>query len=267
MSEEKTGLTIKTPPMHVQAGTHRVTAAFIQRFEGLINDLIAPIDHTMADTEIGTAYGITTLPHLRSLSIVGPHRVTGVSPTRSSRRRDLHVPADCTRPKRRPAPTSIVRRLATQAFRRPVSDKDFARLMTFYARGRKERELRVRHHQGARSDPRQPAVPVPRRGDAAARARRGDAGYRLGDYELASRLSFFLWGGGPDAELLKAAAQGRLRAAGRAGQAGEADAGRPARRRAVHALCVAVAAPAGSREGDSGSDPVSRTRIRRCRWR
>ena len=39
--------------MHVKAGTHRVSAAFIQRFEGLINDLIAPIDHTMADTEIG----------------------------------------------------------------------------------------------------------------------------------------------------------------------------------------------------------------------
>ena len=35
MSEEKTGLTIKTAPMHVKAGTHRVTAAFIQRFEGL----------------------------------------------------------------------------------------------------------------------------------------------------------------------------------------------------------------------------------------
>ena len=33
----------------------------------------------MADTEIGIAFGITTLPHLRSLSIVGPHRVTGVS--------------------------------------------------------------------------------------------------------------------------------------------------------------------------------------------
>ena len=86
MSEEKTGLTIKTPPLHVSAGTHRVTAAFIQRFEGLINDLIAPIDHTMADTEIGIAFGITTLPHLRSLSVVGPHRVTGVSDTPSRRR-------------------------------------------------------------------------------------------------------------------------------------------------------------------------------------
>ena len=50
MSEEKTGLTLKTEPARVTAGTHRVTAAFLQRFEGLVNDLIAPIDHTLADT-------------------------------------------------------------------------------------------------------------------------------------------------------------------------------------------------------------------------
>src|SRR5688500_5203190 len=136
LSEEKTGLTIKTAAIHVRAGTHRVTAAFIQRYEGLINDLIAPIDHTMADTEIGIAHGITTLPHLRSLSIVGPHRVTGVSETPSRRRvfscRPLSL-ADETS-----CAGDIVRRMATQAFRRPVNDKDHARLMTFYARGRKE---------------------------------------------------------------------------------------------------------------------------------
>ena len=34
--------------------------------------------------------------------------------------------------------------------------------------------------------------------------------YRLGEYELASRLSFFLWGTGPDAELLKVAGRGGL---------------------------------------------------------
>src|SRR5207302_6585379 len=37
------------------------------------------------------------------------------------------------------------------------------------------------------------------------------AGYRLGDLELASRLSFFLWKSVPDDELLSIAAQGRLR--------------------------------------------------------
>ena len=35
--------------------------------------------------------------------------------------------------------------------------------------------------------------------------------YRIGDQDLASRLSFFLWGSMPDAELLKTASQGTLR--------------------------------------------------------
>jgi Protein of unknown function (DUF1592)/Protein of unknown function (DUF1588)/Protein of unknown function (DUF1585)/Protein of unknown function (DUF1595)/Protein of unknown function (DUF1587) len=215
MSEEKTGLTIRTAPMHVKAGTHRVTAAFIQRFEGLINDLIAPIDHTMADTEIGTAPGITTLPHLRSLSIVGPHRVTGVSDT-PSRRRVFSCRA-VSQADETPCAADIVRRLATQAFRRPVSEKDHARLMTFYARGRREKNFEAgitKALEAILASPqflfRVEEAPRLRSASAGAAGSGGDAAHRLGDYELASRLSFFLWGRGPDAELLKAAAQGRL---------------------------------------------------------
>ena len=191
MSEEKTGLTVKTVPIHVRAGTHRVTAAFIQRFEGLINDLIAPIDHTMADTEIGTAYGITTLPHLRSLSIVGPHRVTGVSDTAS--RRMIFTCRPTAAAEEGPCASAIVRRLATLAFRRPVSERDFDRLMTFYARGRSERNFEygvTKALEAILASPqflfRVEETPVRLTGDT----------YRLGEYELASRLSFFLWGGG-----------------------------------------------------------------------
>ncbi|HUQ87424.1 MAG TPA: DUF1592 domain-containing protein [Vicinamibacterales bacterium] len=217
MSEEKTGLTIKTAPMHVQAGTHRVTAAFIQRFEGLINDLIAPIDHTMADTEIGTAPGITTLPHLRSLSIVGPHRVTGVSDT-PSRRRVFSCRA-LSQAEESSCASDIVRRLATQAFRRPVAEKDHARLMAFYARGRKEKNFEAgitKALEAILASPQflfrveESRLRSASFGEADARG----AAYRLGDYELASRLSFFLSGQGPDAELLKAAGQGRLAPAG-----------------------------------------------------
>ena len=70
-----------------------IAAAFIQRFEGPVNDLIAPIDHTLADTQIGVAYGITTLPHLKDLAIVGPQRVTGVS-VDAEPRTHLHLPSD-----------------------------------------------------------------------------------------------------------------------------------------------------------------------------
>ncbi len=209
MSEEKTGLTVKTPAIHVRAGSHRVTAAFMQKFEGLINDLIAPIDHTMADTEIGTAYGITTLPHLRSLSIVGPHRVTGVSDTVS--RRMIFTCRPTAPGEEQPCASAIVRRLATLAFRRPVSDKDFDRLMTFYARGRSERNFEYGVNKALEAILASPQF-LFRVEEAPARV--AGSTYRLGDYELASRLSFFLWGGGPDQELLKAAGQGRLAAPG-----------------------------------------------------
>ena len=205
MSEEKSGLTLKTAPLHVRAGTHRVSAAFIQRFEGLINDLIAPIDHTMADTEIGIAPGITTLPHLRSLSVIGPHQVTGVSETPSRRR--IFACRPMSQADETTCAADIVRRLATQAFRRPVAEKDHARLMTFYARGRKDKNFEAGITKALEAILASPQFlfrveETPSRLTA--------AGYRLSDYELASRLSFFLWGRGPDAELLKAAGQGRL---------------------------------------------------------
>jgi hypothetical protein len=209
LSEEKTGLTIKTPAVHVKAGAHRVTAAFIQRHDGLVNDLMAPIDHTMADTEIGIAFGITTLPHLRSLSIVGPHRVTGVSDTVSRRQvftcRPLAADVEDT------CAASIVRRLSTQAFRRPVSEKDLARLMTFYARGREEKSFEYGITKALEAILASPQFLFRVEEMPAGRAA---AAYRVSDFELASRLSFFLWGTGPDDALRNAAGAGRLRLTG-----------------------------------------------------
>src|SRR5262245_26329625 len=139
LADQTTGLALKTPNVHVSAGTHRVTAAFIQRFEGPINDLIAPIDHTLADTQIGVAYGITTLPHLKDLSIVGPTTVSGVSDTVS--RRKIFTCRPTTAAEETPCASEIVKHLAAQAFRRPVSDHDCSRLMEFYTQGRRERDF------------------------------------------------------------------------------------------------------------------------------
>jgi hypothetical protein len=82
----KNGLNLTTPRIHVKAGPQQLTAAFIQRFDGPVDDLVAPIDYTLADTEAGRAYGLTTLPHLRDFSVTGPFKVTGVSDTPSRRR-------------------------------------------------------------------------------------------------------------------------------------------------------------------------------------
>ena len=255
MSEQKTGLSLKTPPIYVQAGPRRVTAAFIQRFEGPNNDLIAPIDHTMADTEIGTAYGITTLPHLRSLNIVGPMRVTGVSDTPEPPPRSS--PAARRRPttKRRARGRScgaLATRGVPRTRRRPA-----VRAADALLRGRPQgAQFRVGRRARARGDPGEPAVPVPARAAAGDGARRGS---RTGstDLELASRLSFFLWDAAPDAELARArrgaAARSSDEALARQVKRMLAD---PRAEALVDAVRRAVAPAAGPRQGHAGSDPV-----------
>ena len=164
MYEGTTSLNIKSPPIHVPAGAHRVTAAFLQKFEGPVNDLIAPIDHTLADTQIGVAYGITTMPHLKDLAIAGPTRVTGISDTES--RRAVFTCRPTSTRNEQDCATEIVRRVATKAFRRPPSRCRLRRPDGLLPERPRRARLRGRHRRGARSDPGQPAVPVPTRGHA-----------------------------------------------------------------------------------------------------
>jgi cytochrome c551/c552 len=210
MIEATTGVTLKTPTIHVKAGPQRVTIAFINRFEGPVTDLLAPIDHTLADTQIGVAFGITTLPHLKDFSIVGPHRVTGVSDTPS--RRTIFTCRPTTRAEEAPCAAEIVKRLATQAFRRPLSERDFAGLMRFYEEGRAERDFESGIASALEAILASPQFLF--RVETTPATLKAGQTYRLGDMELASRLSFFLWGTGPDAELLDVARQGRLTAPG-----------------------------------------------------
>jgi cytochrome c553 len=239
MAEVTTSLFLKTPPIHVSAGPQRLVAAFIQRFEGPVNDLIAPIDHTLADTQIGVAYGITTLPHLKDLTIVGPQRVTGVSSTPSRDR--IFTCRPTTAADESACASAIVTRLASQAFRHPASRRDIDALMRFYADGRKERDFesgiasaleailaspqfvfRVEPAFARVEDTRASARQGPVGRTSATRARAGQTPAaataatteRVSDVALASRLSFFLWATGPDVELTRIAEQGRLTAPG-----------------------------------------------------
>jgi mono/diheme cytochrome c family protein len=210
MAETTTGLSLRTPQIHATAGEHRITAAFIQRFEGPVNDLIAPIDHTLADTQIGVALGITTLPHVKDFSIVGPYNVTGISDTAS--RRKIFMCRPTSQADEPACAGKIVRTLAAQAFRGPVSDRDFNALMKFFTDGRKEGDFEY-----AISATIEAILASPQflfRLEGTPTTIRAGQSYRLSDPELASRLSYFIWGSAPDAELTKIAASGRLSAPG-----------------------------------------------------
>ena len=118
------GLMVSTPPIAVKAGARKVAATFIHEFEGVEDDLIKPIDHTLADTQIGVGYGVTTLPHLRSVAIVGPYDVTGVSDNATRAKIFACKPA---RPAdQAPCAERILTRLASEAYRRPATEAEDA---------------------------------------------------------------------------------------------------------------------------------------------
>jgi hypothetical protein len=107
-----------------------------------------------------------------------------------------------------PCATNILSTLARRAYRRTVTDADLKPLLAFYQEGRKtgnfddgiERALRL-----ILSNPRFLFRFEPEPANVAA-----GSVYRISDVELASRLSFFLWSGIPDDQLLSAATEGRL---------------------------------------------------------
>jgi hypothetical protein len=211
MSEaDPKGINVETGPIFVKAGPQRVSAAFIQRSMSPVDDLMAPVDYTLADTQIGSALGITTLPHLRELAITGPHTITGVSDTVSRRRVFLCRPT--TPAEEAPCAERIVRQLASQAFRRPVSGDEVRGLLDFYQTGRMEKDFETGVRTALQAILASPQF-IFRLERAPAGVRPGQ-NYRITDIDLASRLSYFLWGTVPDRELVAVAMKNQLRAPG-----------------------------------------------------
>ena len=203
--ESDKGMTLETPPVHIKAGPQRIAAAFLPLSVGPVDDLLAPIDQSLIDTRIGTSFGVTTFPHLQDMTISGPMQVTGVSATPSRQRiftcRPLTAEARCA--------TEILQRIATQAYRGPVTGADFDEVMKFYEQGRKNGDFESGVQLAVQSILANPRFLF--RVEQAPATAGAVAPYRLGDTELASRMSFFLWGTVPDAELLRVAAAGGLK--------------------------------------------------------
>jgi len=227
------GRSIRTEPVLVRAGQQRVAAAFVRKVDGPYEDLIRPHDWSFAGGGSGGP-GITTLPHVRDLTIKGPSRITGLSETASRQRIFTCRP---TRPaEEQPCARQIVTRLAAEAYRRPLTAAEVDRLMPFFEKGAGRPVAGSGGSSGS-------GLPAEAQG-----AKAGGEGfeggirtaleailasphfifrlekeppaaapgstYRVADVDLASRLSFFLWGTLPDPELLTLAEQNKLSAPG-----------------------------------------------------
>jgi mono/diheme cytochrome c family protein len=182
--------------LHVKAGERLVGVTFIEHNQARDEETLRPRMRSRG-----------TQPALASVTISGPYDVKGPGDTPSRRR--VFVCSPSSAPEETSCARTILSTLARRAYRRPPTDADIERLLPFYNAGRSEggfdrgiqkaleRVLvspqflfRIEHDPGNLA----PGTP-----------------YRIGDLELASRLSFFLWSSIPDDELLDAAIAGTLK--------------------------------------------------------
>ena len=201
---------LRTEPIPVKAGQQRVSVAFVRRNEGPYEDLIRPHDWSLAASGSNSA-GTTAPPHIMELTVVGPLKATGVSESPS--RRIVFSCRPTTPAQAEPCADQIITRLGTRAYRRPLTQRDRDGLMAFYRKGAAAAGGGAgAFEQGIRSAL-QVILASPHFVFRFERVPPNVApgnDYNISDVELASRLSFFLWGTIPDEQLLATATAKKL---------------------------------------------------------
>jgi hypothetical protein len=144
---------------------------------------------------------------LDKVTIAGPYNVTGRGETPSRDR--IFVCRPSTVADEGPCAHIILSTLARRAFRRPITDADVKPLMAFYQSGLSEGDFDHGIEKALRALLVSPdfLFRIERTPPGAASA----SVVRISDFELASRLSFFLWSSIPDGQLLDLAEKGKLK--------------------------------------------------------
>jgi hypothetical protein len=193
---------LTSPPIAISAGPHEVVFTWKER-PAASQDVWEP--SLRASLE---AHNPAGMPRLETGIIEGPYNITGISDTPS--RSKLFTCRPATEAEASACAEEILTTVARQAFRRPVDRDDMVDAIEFYdyersAGGDFESGIRVALSRILvspqflfRVEAESPDVPA-------------GSTHPVSDYELASRLSFFLWSSIPDDELLALAEAGTLR--------------------------------------------------------
>jgi hypothetical protein len=180
----------------IAAGPHSVGVTFLERSEALPEGPLRP-----------PARSRGLLPNLVGVTLSGPFNPTGPGDTPTRRRIFVCQPDSVT------AESACANRILTtmvrRAYRRNVTETDLAPVRRFYEAGRAERDFQLGIQRALERILVSPHF-LFRIEEQPANASAGTV-YPINDFELASRLSFFLWSSIPDDALLDAAANGSLR--------------------------------------------------------
>jgi len=182
-------------PVQVKAGTYDVGVTFIERARIESDEFVGFLpgdEFSRGDRAPRVIAGVR---------VEGPFNSPGVSETTS--RRKIFV----CRNQDKACARRIAENLARGAYRRPVTTADIDSLMPYFDSGRAA---------GFDAGVEQVVAAILVSPEFLFRAIKTPAtaagAFPLSDLELASRLSFFLWSQGPDDQLLKIAAAGKLHA-------------------------------------------------------
>ena len=192
-------------PLQVTAGAHEIVVTFIERSRAADDENTSD---GVGDFSFG---GAARVPGISGgINMVGPFNSTGLTKTAS--RRKLFVCEPEVAERERECAVEIAANLARRAFRRPVGQADLDRLMPFFDEGRKgpggfDEGIEVMT-AAVLSSPDFLYRSIKPSAEADADA--GAVAQELTPFELASRLSFFIWSQGPDDELLALAESGEL---------------------------------------------------------
>ncbi|HXC59018.1 MAG TPA: DUF1592 domain-containing protein, partial [Steroidobacteraceae bacterium] len=188
---------LKNIRFHAKAGQHRVVVTFRAR-------TFAESDSRLALLVPGG--GEDRVLKVTSFEVRGPFKTDGVSD--SAPRRKIFACYPKTAAEEKPCAEQITANIARRAFRRPLLDGEVGNLMQAYTAARQGKSF----DEGIRGVvTRILASPdFLYRPETAPAGKKAGEVFELGDLQLASRLSFFLWSSLPDDELLEVAAAGKL---------------------------------------------------------
>ena len=186
----------------VSAGAHDVTVAFVGNVAVKDAVRLQPFLRSSSDNFDWAGH-----PHIQTVTITGPFGATAPGDTPS--RRAIFSCTPKTRADEVSCARQILSRLARRAYRRPTTDAELRPLLAFYEQGRAEGSFERGIQRGLERILASPFFIFRVEQDPVALA--PGTAHRLNDFELASRLSFFLWSSIPDETLLLRAERGGLR--------------------------------------------------------
>ncbi|MFN0101749.1 MAG: DUF1592 domain-containing protein [Bryobacteraceae bacterium] len=187
----------------VKAGPHSIAVTFVKEGSSLIDTPRQPTESRFNDRRHPR-----TAPAIDQISVTGPYAPKGAADTPSRRRLFVCRPTGSDKAEEDKCATTILSTMMRRAYRRPVSKADADEPMAFYRKGRAEGDFDLGITAAVTAVLTNPKFLFRLESDPGKLPAGGV--YRIGDLELASRLSFFLWSSIPDDELLEAAVAGKL---------------------------------------------------------